>query len=188
MRRRSSELETQLLAAASAADRANRPRIFVIAPALLLIGALIFALVKYQRFVYAKDELASARAQVGELREVIAQAERWRAGRLPIDEIYQQNPFMDVNIDDLRKAMLGEDAGVRVGQVNRRPLGLDGQLQRADVDCRITEAPLDDVMAWVEAVEAHESLERVFVSRLDLQPGREGWNGMIRFRGYEKAQ
>ncbi|MEO1129916.1 MAG: hypothetical protein AAFX05_09465 [Planctomycetota bacterium] len=188
MRQRAPELEAQLLATANAADRANRPRLVVIAPALLLVGAMIFALVTVQRLSLAKGSLQDARSLSDQVDQIITQTMAWRANRLPV-ELYVQNPFMADNIDEIRKTVMGsDDTSIRVGSKQARAIGLDGVLQRADVDCQVGDVPLDALLGWIEAVEQHPDLSRVFVAQLELRPSARGWSGTVRFRRYEKTR
>ena len=187
----SKSIETQLTAAANAADRANRPRILVVAPAILLIGALLLTLVVFQRFSIAKSLLSSRLFERGRVQELINVAAKLEDAHPDPAKLFPVNAYMDANINDIAKEIWGENGPVAVTGKSKRTLGLNKQVVRSDVDVSITAAvPMDDVFRFMYEVLTREELKGVFLSKIDLRPIQTGggWMGSLRFSLYERAR
>ncbi len=186
----SPSIETQLTASANAAARANRPTLFVVVPAVLLLGAVILAMVTYQRFSSAKSVLRDRLAEGVVVEQLIGYAEDLRAAHPDVGELFPPNPFMDVNIEDVATDIWGEDAPVTVSpKSNPRSVGLARDITRSDVDVSFqTPIPLDEIFLFIHRVVDEPDLDGVFLARINITPRVGGWLGSARFRLYEKAQ
>lgn len=186
----SKPIETQLTAAANAADRANRPRMFVVVPAILLIGALILTLIIFQRFSVAKKVLSSRLVERGRVQAIINYSHELEAAHPDPAKLFPANDFMDVNINDVAKEIWGEKGVANVGPKQRpRSLGLNKQVERSDVDVNLTtSASIDDVFRFIRGVLTKDELKGVFLGKIDLRPVPGGWVGSLRFSLYERTR
>lgn len=182
--------EAQLSAAAGAADRANRPTILVVAPALLLLGAVIITLITFQRFSSAK---ATLKDRVAEQTKVNAQVDYYAVleqARPDVATLYPINDFMDTNMDDIARDVWGEELPITVSpKSNPRPVGLNRAIERSDVEVGITApTPIDEIFEFVHRVLSDEQLDGVFLAKIDIRPNPGGWTGQLKFRTYERAR
>ena len=186
----SPSIETQLGAAANAADRANRPTLIVVAPALLLVGAIILVLITNHRFSVAKSVLGDRLAERARVDQLIEFAAELEAANPDIGVLFPPNPFMDVNIADVAQDVWGENGPVDVsGKSNPRSVGLARQIERSDVDVSFTQPiPLDELFRFIHGVLSDQELRGVFLARINITPRSGGWMGSLRFRLYERAK
>lgn len=188
----SKSIETQLTAAANAADRSNRPRMLVVAPAILLIGAVILTLILFQRFSFAKSVLSTRLAERERVQKLIDYARDLEAANPEPAMLFPVNEFMEVNIVDVARRYWGEGGPVHVGPKQKpRTFGLNRVVDRADVDISLTAATsIDDLFPFIHEVLTREELEGVFLSKIDLRPigAGGGWMGSLRFSLYERAR
>lgn len=187
----SKSIETQLTLAANAADRSNRPRMLVIAPALLLLGALILTLVIFQRFSTAKSVLSSRMMERERVVSIIDFAGKLEAAHPDPAKLFPINEYMDVNISDVAKDIWPDATNVTVGPKEKRSLGLNKQFIRSEVGISFTPTvAIDDVFRFIHGVLTHKDLNGVFVGKVDLHPipAGGGWIGSVRFSLYERAR
>jgi hypothetical protein len=186
----SKSIETQLTAAANAADRANRPRMLVVVPAILLIGGLVLTLVIFQRFSVAKSVLSSRLLERGRVQEIIDYSKKLEDAHPDPAKLFPVNDFMELNILDVAKEFWPEGGPVTVGQKSKpRSLGLNRLVERSDIDVSIVpSASIDDLFRFIHEVLTKEELKGVFLSKVDLRPSQGGWVGSLRFSLYERAR
>jgi hypothetical protein len=184
-------IETQLGAAANAADRANRPTLLVVAPALLLLGAIVLVLVTNHRFSVAKSALSARLAERARVDQLIEYASELEAANPDVGVLFPPDPFLDVKIADVAQDVWGEGGPVTVsGKSSPRAVGLARQIAKSDVDVSwTTPLPIDELFTFIYRVlNEPEMTGHVFLARINIKPLPGGWIGSARFRLYERAQ
>lgn len=181
------ETYMQLSASAGALDRANRPRMLLVVPALLLLGALVFLLIAGTRFGDARQRLAAQNEQRQTVEELIQRTVANRADTPDLASLYPKRVFMDSDVQDLISEVFGPDGTqtITLGRKRERPLLTSPDLEIVDLDATIRNVDIFDLFRWIARVENDERLKGIFVSNLRLQPGQGGWNGTVQFRLYQ---
>lgn len=182
------ETYMQLSATANALDRANRPRMLLVVPALLLIGALIFLFVSHSRFSGERDRLSVQNAQRSAMEGIITQTMELRADTPNLAREYPIRVFMDSDIHDLIGEVLGPEGTQKItlGRKSERQVLTSPELNMVDLEANVRNIDLFDLFRWIARVESDERLSGIFVSNLRLSPAQGGWTGSVRFRLYQK--
>ncbi len=185
-------VENQLRAQAAAADRANRPTMLVVVPALLLVGALLLTLVAGVRLVESKRTLERRLADRAQVERIVFEAEQLRRRTPDLDALYPPLPGLGDEIEREARRVWpeGSRGTVRVGQVNPRPWSVSstGDLVQVSVDCTVSNVSFQDLTTWIRRVIDEPTRRRVFVSKLSVEPTPQGWTGTVQFRAYQKAR
>lgn len=184
--------EQQLAALASGADRANRPGLFVVVPALLLVGACLLALIAFVRF---EDNRVGLRRELSQQALTERRLEEYRRLQEDVPDVAEMFPIrlaLADRIEEIAENIVwaGESVPVQVPAATSRPLFANSDLARRDVVCSVSNASLAKLLEWVGLVEGDERVRGVFVAGVDLRPpqGRGGWSGTVTFRLYEAAR
>lgn len=182
------ETYLQLTASASALDRANRPRMLLIVPGLLLVGALLFLLVSTARYMGERERMALQNEQRRALDGLIEQTMDARANTPNLAKQYPVRVFMDSDIQDLIGEVLGPEGNraIILGRKRERPLLGSPELNVVDLDATVQNVQIFDLFRWIASVESDERLAGIFLSSLRLSPTQNGWRGNVQFRLYQK--
>jgi hypothetical protein len=184
------QLQAQLVGAANAADRANRPAVFVVLPGVLVVVALIVLLVVLTRFSAARRDIQVQQRDWATIQAMLADLQTRRSTTPDLASAFPRNEQFDTIVEDAAEnawSVEARDLPVTIGQ--RRTTGflaVQTDLKKTDVECVIQRpVPLDTLTAWIDAVLTSPYLRGVFLSKLELQPAAGGWRGRVVFRRYE---
>lgn len=185
--RRDPETDAQLAAAAAASDRANRPTIFLIAPALVLLGSLVLVAVLFARLGIARSDFAARRGVTQEIEALVAPVAAARERRID-SEFFEPRPNMADRIDAETQAFWSErDGEVTVPTMRERVTGNERFVQTAvETTIRGRPAP-EDVLDWIDLILRLPDQPGIFVSKLNLDPRGAGLTGSVEFSRYQEA-
>lgn len=187
-----------LVAMANQADRSNRPAIFIVIAAALLVATLAYLVASFISYQGASERLRIARAQTVNAMTTLQEIQRLRALAPSEDDF----PSTTLHVSRLRNVAaevwdLDEDSA-QIDQIISLPASperraiiggrrdaLAGDFSRSMIPVTINGQPLDKILQFAEQALAHERLQVAFVSRLRLAPAPRGWNAVIEFRQYE---
>lgn len=183
------QLQAQLVSAANAADRANRPAAFVLLPGVGVAIALVVLLVLFARFTAARRDLQVQQRDWVTIQATIEELQKRRTTSPDLAAVFPKNALFDSIVEDAAEAAWGLPSGelpITVGQPRSSNFfATNVDLVKTDVMCTLRTVPLDKLEAWVDAVLHAQHLRGVFLSKLELQPTSGGWNGQVVFRRYE---
>jgi hypothetical protein len=184
------QLQSQLVSAANAADRANRPAIFVALPGVCVVIALVVLLVVLAGFTSARRDVQLQQREWAGLQAMLADLKQRRSATPDLASAFPANAMFDSIIEETAERVWGvgsSELPVTIGQ--RRSAGFlatKTDLKKTDIECVIQRpVGLDMLTAWFDAVLQVPHLRGVFLSKLELQPVAGGWRGRVVFRRYE---
>lgn len=180
------QIQSQLLGAANAADRANRPTVFVALPGALLVVALVVLLVVLTKFTGARTDLRRQAADWASVQATLSQLLDQRSVQPDLAGMFPKNALFDVNIENVAKQVWGLAIPVTIGSPTRgRFMFTETEVGKVDVVCTLRSVELDKLAQWIDQVLRMPSLRGVFLAKLELRPAQSGWNGQVVFRRYE---
>ena len=180
------QIQSQLLGAANAADRANRPTVFVVLPGALLVVTLVVLLVVLTKFTGARADLRRQAADWASVQATLSQLLDQRSVRPDLAGMFPKNALFDVNIENVAKQVWGPTIPVTIGSPTRgRFMFTETEVGKVDVVCTLRSVELDKLAQWIDQVLRMPSLRGVFLAKLELRPAQSGWNGQVVFRRYE---
>lgn len=180
------QIQSQLLGAANAADRANRPTVFVALPGALLVVTLVVLLVVLTKFTGARADLRRQAADWASVQATLSQLLDQRSVRPDLAGMFPKNALFDVNIENVAKQVWGPTIPVTIGSPTRgRFMFTETEVGKVDVVCTLRSVELDKLAQWIDQVLRMPSLRGVFLAKLELRPAQSGWNGQVVFRRYE---
>ena len=183
------QLQAQLVSAANAADRANRPAAFVLLPGVCVVIALIVLLVLLGRFTGARRDLQVQQRDWVTIQAMVGELQKRRTATPDLPAVFPKNQQFDAIVENKAEAVWelpSEQLPITIGQPRSSAFfATKTSLVKTDVVCTLRAVPLDKLELWIEAVLHAQHLRGVFLSKLELQPTSGGWNGQIAFRRYE---
>jgi hypothetical protein len=187
------DVESQLAAMASAADRANRPAVLIAAPVLLLLAALIGTVWAITDFNGARVRWSNQAKSVSDINQMMFRVKEREASTPDIDALYPRSPFMPVQLRDIAGKVWGvEGEGTIPLDIRNRsepsPFSGTSDLGRVDVPASGAVDDLNKVFEFMKRVPESEFLSRAFVSQLRIQPAGPQWQVNIQFSLYEKLK
>lgn len=192
---RSASIENQLAAMANSAERTNRPTSLIALGCVILVICIAFTAWSAGRFLSSRSRLRSEMDRRDRVEGILRTIAAKQPDLPDLESLYGREPliFMAETINDVAKQVWDVQANntvlpVNVGSKNGPTKLLTNEmlgLSRVDVRM-VSPQPLEKILAFLEAVDKSEKLQRVNVSLIKLDPAPTGWNAQIQFTAYEK--
>ncbi|GAB4553086.1 MAG: hypothetical protein Tsb0013_15530 [Phycisphaerales bacterium] len=192
MMARDRQTEAQLSMMASAADRANRPRMIVVVCLLLAGAALILVLAMVFRFTSARSLLEQRLTEKAGVELYVQKTEQLPDQRVDFASMFPDNPSIGDQIAQIADSVTGPQPAdkINVGQPQYKGITLllgggDPRLQEVNVRCTFTQVRTEHLLEWMERVQNTPSLSGTFVTSVEISPRDPGrWTGSVQFRRY----
>lgn len=183
------QLESQLAAFASAADRANRPTSMLTIPALLMVAALLYMFWAYRGLSAERGIAVAKQGQSSQIMTLVSQIKAEKAKEVDLTKKYQAAPFLGSQVGDETWKL--PERGLReaptVSQISSAKIDNTSPILRSDVTVTVNNEDIGAILGAVDATLNHEQLKQlnVFVSQANLTPSGTGWRATLRFSVYE---
>ncbi|MBL8744779.1 MAG: hypothetical protein JNK58_00325 [Phycisphaerae bacterium] len=183
------QIEAQLTALASAADRANRPASMLTFPAVLLVVALLYSAWSFRGLASSRSMATAMQNQGARVAGLIAEIKGRQKESIDLASIYPPAPFLGSQVGD--ETWKSPERGFRepptVSQPTSARVDNASLISRSDVTVTVNNEEIEAIFRAADATLNHPYLkDRAFVSQAQLTPLGTGWRATFRFSVYEK--
>lgn len=191
--RRTSDVERQLSAMASARERANNPvSLLALGVLALVVGLAILGWAAYS-VASARGELSRERARAAQWDQSLATIASLSQSAPDLREMYPILSFIGSDYEDIRDAMFPNEIPLlSVSTHQRKRLLPDTALEQWDIE--VSSVPqgveLERFMQFINAAIAKYRDRPIFVSQLTLRPmpGSAKWNASAKISNYQVSK
>lgn len=193
---RTLQTEQQLQGMALSADRANRPRMLVIIPALLLLGAALTAIASAWNMNTQAQRLTNSERTRDSALKTMAGLEAERASIPKLHEMFERDPLLAATIRQYGQQVFSE-AGIEdefpdpAPRERGYPAGGE-HMTRTSTPTTLHNQPLTPILTFVDRVlqdpdNKFVDSDNLYLASFDLNPvaGADTWNATIAFETYE---
>lgn len=180
-------VQAQLVSAANAADRANKPARLIVFALLLLVLGVSYAFLSYNQLAEAKRDVENARARAGQIRQLVQRIRMIESGGVDYASVYPRDAYVETKIVSAAEMEnVNFDRDPTVGDRTTTSVAPNSPVERADILCRATGADLDDVLQWIENAVNEPTLKgRLFLSSISMSPLANGWQVQFTLSMYQ---
>lgn len=189
MTQKPAQIEAQLAALASAADRANRPASLLTIPIVLLLIAVLYGAWAFRGLAAERSVAIVRQSQGVRIGALVAEIKSHQKQSIDLATIYPPAPFLGSQVGD--ETWKSPDRGFHesptISQPSSARVDNNSQISRSDVTVTVNNEDVGAVFKAVDATLNHPFLkDRAFVSQAQLTPLGTGWRATFRFSVYEK--
>lgn len=181
------QIEAQLAALASAADRANRPASLLTIPVVLLMVAVLYSAWSYRGLASERSTAIARQNQFASVTRLVAEIKGHQQKSVDLAAIYPPFPFLGSQVGD--ETWKSPERGFREPPVVSNPtsgrVDNNSSIHRDDVTVTVNNEEIEKIFSATDATLNKEFLKgSAFVSQANLTPTGTGWRATVRFSVY----
>lgn len=191
--RRTSDVERQLSAMASARERSNNPVSLLGLGLLVLIAGLAFLAFSAYSVVGARSELSRQRNRAAQWDESLSTIASLSQSAPDLREMYPILSYIGSDFEDIRDAMFpNEIPPLNVSTHQRKRVLPDSAIEQWEID--VSSVPqgieLDRFMQFINAAVGKYRDRPIFVSQVTVRPmpGSAKWNATAKISNYQVSE